>query len=134
MARVHGKKTVIILGGVNITQHSNASTWERTGDNHDTTTYGQNNHVFDPGLGNGTATIGGFYDNTAVTGPRAAIEPLVNTMVTYIHRPEGTGSGLPQRSVQVHVSKYTETAPVADMITFAVDLQASGDVDNTPQP
>lgn len=133
MGKQHGKDTVVTLGGFDLTQYSNNSQLEFTGDSHDITTYGKNAHVFRGGLKNGTATISGFYDTTAVTGPRAVLKPMVMTNVQLIHRPEGTGAGKPQDKVDVLVTKYTQTHPVADMVTWAVDLQFSDDVDSTPQ-
>jgi len=133
MAKIHGKNTVVLLGGADLSQYSSDSQLEFTSDTEDTTTYGKNSHVFDPGLLNGTGTISGFYDSTAVTGPRAVIKPMVGTKVTFIHRPEGTGSGKPQDSVSVVVTKYTQTHPVAGQIKWAADLQFSDDVNSAAQ-
>lgn len=133
MPKIHGKRTVVKLDGDDLTAYSNNSTLEFTSDSHDTTTYGKNSHVFDGGLLNGTATISGFYDSTAMTGPRAVIKPLVGTVVEFIHQPEGTGSGKPQDKVDALVLKYAQTHPVADYITWSVDLQFSDDVDSTAQ-
>jgi hypothetical protein len=131
--KIHGKRTEVELGGVELTDYSNNSQLEFTADSHDTTTYGNDSHVFNGGLLNGTATISGFYDSTAVTGPRAAVKPMVGEVVEFVHRPEGSGAGKPQDVVQALVTKYTQTHPVAEYITWAVDLQFSGDVDSTPQ-
>lgn len=131
--KLHGRFTQVLLAAIDLSTYTNNSTFEMTGDAHDTTTYGMNSHGFDPGLFNGSATLTGFYDRTAVVGPRAAVRPIINTMVPFTHRPEGAGSGKPQDVVTVHVGKYNETAPVADMVTFNIELQFSGDVDSTPQ-
>lgn len=132
MTFVHGKDTFISLNAVDLSAFCNTSTLTRSADSHDVTTYGSEDHVFVGGLGNGTASIGGFYDNGA-TGPRDTIEPLVGTVVTLIRRPEGTGSGLPQDSVDVLVQNYVETSPVADIVTWTAQLQLSGAVDSTNQ-
>jgi hypothetical protein len=133
MAFVHGKDTFISIDGDDISSVTNTSTFTRTADSHDVTTYGEDNHVYVGGLGDGTCSIGGIYENTAVTGPRAVIEPLIGTNVTLIRQPEGTGSGLPQDSVDVLVVNYVETSPVADMVTWTAELQLSGAVDSTAQ-
>jgi hypothetical protein len=78
-------------------------------------------------------SAGGIYDNTASTGPRAVIEPLVGTKVPAVRRPEGTGSGKPQDTVDVVVTSYVETSPVADMVTWSVELQGSDAVASTTQ-
>lgn len=132
MAFVHGKDTFISVNASDISAFCNTSTFTRTADSHDVTTYGSNNHVYVGGLGDGTSSIGGIYDNGA-TGPRDIIEPLIGTVVTFIRRPEGTGSGKPQDSVQALITNYVETSPVADMVTWTSELQLSGDVTSTNQ-
>jgi hypothetical protein len=62
------------------------------------------------------------------------LRPLVGTVVELVHQPEGAGAGKPQDVVDVLVTKYTQTHPVADMVTWAVDLQFSDDVNSTAQP
>lgn len=132
MAFVHGKNTVIKLGASDISVFCNTSTFTRNADSHDVTTYGKNDHVFAGGLGNGTATIGGIYDNGA-TGPRDVIEPLIGTEVVLTRQPEGAGSGLPQDVVDVIVVSYVETSPVADMVTWSAELQLSDAVNSANQ-
>jgi hypothetical protein len=133
MSFVHGKNTYFSLGGADLSSFTNQSSFTRAGDVHDTTTYGKNDHVFDPGLGNSNASASGIYDSTVSTGPRAVIEPLVMTKTTMIRRVEGTGSGKPQDSLDVVVMSYVETSPVADMVTWSVELQGSDAVNSTPQ-
>lgn len=133
MTLQHGKDTVVTLGGDDLTDYSNNSQLEFNADSHDVTTYGKNAHVFRGGLKNGTASVSGFYDTTAMTGPRAVIQPLVGTVVELVHQPEGVGVGKPQDVVDVLVTKYTQTHPVADMVTWTVELQFSDDVNSAAQ-
>ena len=133
MATSHGKHTVFKLNAKDLSDYTNNSQLEITSDSHDVTTYGNNAHVFAGGLLNGTLTVSGFYDTSNTDGPRGVIKPLIGTVVTAIHQPEGTGTGKPQDSVSVLVTKYTQTHPVADMVTWSVDLQLSGDVTSTTQ-
>lgn len=132
MAFVHGKNTYISLNGADLSAFTNTSDLTRTADKHDVTTYGKNSHVYQGGLGDGAASMGGIYDNTA-TGPRDIIEPLIGQNVTLIRRTEGTGSGRPQDSVNVLVEEYVETNPVADMVTWSCKLQLSDEVTSTDQ-
>jgi hypothetical protein len=134
MAFQHGKRTFISLAGDNLSTFTTTSQLEVNADSHDVTTYGKDAHVFSGGLKGGAASISGVYDNTALTGPRAVILPLVGTVVELIRQPEGPGSGKPQDKVDVLVLKYVETNPVADMVTWSCDLQLSDDVDSTAQP
>lgn len=133
MAFVHGKDTFISLGGDNLSEATNTSELSRSGDSHDVTCYGKGSHVFKGGLKGGTASMGGIYDNTAVTGPRAVIEPLIAATVELIRQTEGAGTGKPQDKVDVVVTSYVETNPVADMVTWSCEMQLSDDVDTTAQ-
>jgi hypothetical protein len=130
---VHGKDTVVKLDSKDLSQYTNTSEISREADTHDVSAYGAEAHNYQGGLKDGTASMGGTYDNTAVTGPRAVVEPLVGSKVTFIRQPEGTGTGLPQDSVTVVVTSYVETAPVADMVTWTCEMQMSSVVDTTPQ-
>jgi hypothetical protein len=132
MAFKHGKDTFISLDGDDLSAFVNTSELTREADSHDVTTYGKDDHVFLGGLGAGSASMSGIYDDGA-TGPRAVIEPLVGTVVTLIRQPLGTGASLPQDSVSVLVGKYVETNPVADMIAWSVELTLSDAVDSTAQ-
>ncbi|MFI6763852.1 hypothetical protein ACIBF5_32490 [Micromonospora sp. NPDC050417] len=133
MARTHGKDTVITLGGDDLSEFCNTSELTRSADTHDITGYGKTAHVFQGGLRNGTASMGGIYDNSETAGPRAVIEPLVGTTVELIRQIEGAGAGKPQDKVDAVVTQYVETSPVADMVTWTADLQLSDDIDTTPQ-
>lgn len=134
MSRVHGKNTVIKLAGTDISQYCTKSSLTRDADIHDTTTYGLDDYRYDGGLKKGDSSIEGVYDSTAVTGPRALIAPLIGTTVAYIRQVEGAGSGKPQDSCNVVVGKYVESNPVADYVTWSLDLKVSGPVNTTPQP
>jgi hypothetical protein len=131
---VHSKNTVITLDDNDLSAYTTTSQLESTSDSHDVTTYGKDSHVFSGGLLNGTASMSGIYDSTAMVGPRAVIKPLIGTVVELVRQPEGAGSGKPQDVVDVLVTKYVETAPVADMVTWSVDLQLSDDINTAAQP
>lgn len=134
MGKSHGKKTGFLLNGIDLGQYANNSQLELNPDTHDTTTYGKDDHVFSPGLGNGTLTVSGFYDTSTSTGPKAVIQPLVKVAdVPFVHRPEGIGSGLPQDAGVCLITKYTQTSPVADYVTWSIDLQISDSINSTPQ-
>jgi len=132
MAFVHGKSTFISLNGSDLSVYCNTSSFERKADKHDTTTYGKDNHVYSGGLGDGAASMGGVYDNTSA-GPHDTIGPLIGTVVELIRRVEGTGSGLPQDTVDVLIESYVETSPVADMVAWACTIQPSDAVVSTNQ-
>lgn len=133
MAFQHGKSTVIKFATKDVSQYTQESELDRGADEHDVTGYGLDDHVVQGGLKKGNGSASGTYDNTAVTGPRAALEPLIGTTVAFIRQPEGTGSGKPQNSCQVLITGYKETNPVTDMIKWEVRFTVSGPVNNAAQ-
>lgn len=136
MSRQHGKDTFVSLDGDDLSPHTNTSELTRSVDSHDVTCYGAEDHEYSAGLGDGKLTIGGMYDSTAGTGPRAVIVPIrdAKQLVQFIRRIEGTGSGKPQDTVQVLVTQYVESAPVADMVTWTCEMQPSGPIVPSVQP
>lgn len=134
MTFVHARNTFLSLAGFDLSQYCDSSELSKEADEHDVTTYGKQAHVVSGGLLSSTANVGGIYDNTAGTGPRAVIRPLVGTNVALIRRPEGTGTGKPQDSVTVHVKKYVESNPVADMVRWTAELTGSDTITSTTQP
>lgn len=133
MAFQHGRSTVVIVSGSDISAYTNTSTFTRGADEHDVTTYGKDDHVVSGGLGTGAFTCGGTYDNASSGSPRAVLEPLIGTVVTVVRRPEGTGSGKPQQSFSGLVKSYVETNPVADMVSWSAEFTKSDAVTRTTQ-
>lgn len=135
MALVHGRNNVILLDGDDLSAFSNSTDTSEEADSHNVTVFGNDAKVYQSGLTDSSYTIEGFYDNgSGGTAPSEVIEPLLGgDAVTFIRRPEGTGTGLPERSVSVIVTGYDESQPVDDMITFSVELQGSGDITRSTQ-
>lgn len=134
MAKQHGKDTVVLVGANNLSQYVNASEITEGADSHDNTTYGNNSHRYDGGLGDNEFTMSGKYDSTAGTGPRAVLKPLKGQKAVITYRPEGTGSGKPQDLFTAVLTSYVQTAPVADFVSWSTKWVVDGDVDATPQP
>lgn len=132
MARKHSKYTVVLIDDNDVSEFCLDSSCEQSSGTEDNTTYGKNAVVKDPTLLNGAFSCSGKYDSD-VTGPRAVLKPLVGTKVNVKYRPEGTGTGLPQDSFDVVITKYTETAPVAGYRTWALDTEPSDEWDSNNQ-
>jgi hypothetical protein len=133
MTFIHGKNTITKVGSTDISAYVKTSNFEQTADVHDVTGGGATGHAKQGGLLDGKFTCGGTYDNTASTGPRAKLQPLLGTTQTIIRQPEGTGTGKAQDSFSAVVSKYAESAPVDDMITWSAEFEISGTVNSAPQ-
>jgi|SRR5688500_13418584 len=134
MTFMHGKDTFISIGGVDLSTFTKTTDFTDTDDMHDVTTYGNERKRYHAGLGDGTITIGGVYDNGAA-GPRPTLKGFKAAKVPepFILRPEGTGAGRAQSLVDVLVSSYKESLPVDDMVTWECELQMDGDLDETDQ-
>jgi hypothetical protein len=127
MAFIHGKAGFVSLSGVDLSAFANNIEFGKSADSHDVTTFGKNSHVKQGGLKDGSITLQGVYDDGAAS-PEAIIDPLVGTNALLVYRPEGTGAGRPQKVGAVLVQEYTETVPVADMITWQLTMEASDDM------
>lgn len=130
----HGKDTVFLLGGNDLSQYANDTSFGDETEANETTTYGNSRKTYKAGLGDGKITVSGIYDDGA-SGPRAIIKPLkaIGDPVTYVLRPEGTGSGRAQSSVSVIITAYNESLPVADVISWTCELQMTGTLNETDQ-
>jgi hypothetical protein len=134
MAFVHGRGTVVIINGVDISAFTNNTEDADVHDAHDVSCYGADRKGWAYGLGDGKITISGIHDDTSV-GPRKVLKALKNnrTIAPFIFRPSGTGVGKQQTSVNVLVETYTDTSPIAGMITWKSVLQMSGTLTETDQ-
>jgi hypothetical protein len=134
MAFIHGRVTFVSIDADDLSTYGTSVEFNRSADSHDVTTFGNTAHRKQSGLMDGGATINGIYDSTASTGPQAVLGPLVGgAAVELIYRPEGTGSSLPERTVDVIVTAYNESSPVADMVTWTAEVEFDGAVDLTAQ-
>lgn len=134
MAFIHGKGAYVSVNSKDLSTYTTNIEFSEEPDVHDVTTLGKSSKVYMSGLKDATCTIEGIYDNTASNSPAPVLKPLVGgAAVKLVYRPEGTGSAKPEREVDVIVSSYVETAPVADMITWSCELQCSDAIDDAPQ-
>lgn len=127
MTFTHGRHTVIIIDGVNLSAFTDNTEEEDQTEVHDVTTYGAARKAYAAGLGDGTFTIGGTHDN-GVSGPRTVLKALkaAGDPVPFQFRTEGTGTGLPEEQVDVIVKSYKQTNAVADMVKWTCELQMTG--------
>lgn len=133
MAFKHSKDTVIKVATKDLSSVTDSSELNRAADKHDVTTYGNLSHRKAGGLLDGTFKMSGTYETTAVTGPRAVLNPLLGTTVAIIRQPEGTLTGKPQDSFNAVMTGYVETNPVADMIKWSAEFDIDGDVNSAAQ-
>jgi len=134
MAFRHGKDTVVLLNSSDISPYTNTTAMTDETDTNEVTCYGAARKAYIAGLGDGTFTIGGVYDDT-VAGPRAIIKPLkaAGAPVNFKYRPEGTGAGKAQSSVSVIIKSFNTSSPVAEQVAWTAELQMTGTLDETNQ-
>lgn len=132
---VHAKSTFVSVDGDDISSFTNSSELSYSAETHDITAYGNDAHAYTPGLNDATFSCEGWYDSTASTGTRGTLLATYqgNAAVTVIHRPEGTGSSLPQNSFSAVMTSYVETNAVDDIVMWSAEFQVSGDIDTTAQ-
>lgn len=134
MTMIHGKVGAILVNAKDVSPFTNSIAWDTSADTSDVTTFGATGHTYFGGLTDGKVALKGLYDNTVSVGPRAAVQASLGATVAFVYKPEGTGTGKPQSTVQVVVNSYKESVPVADMITWEAELTISGAVTTITQP
>lgn len=135
MALRHGKDTVVRINSTDISAFTNSTAMTDETDTNEVTCYGAARKAYIAGLGDGSFTIGGVHDDS-IAGARAVIKPLkaAGTAVPFQYRPEGTGSGKAQSSVNVIVKSFNMSSPVAEQVAWTAELQMTGALDETNQP
>lgn len=114
----------------NVSPYVTSVNFDRGNDTHDNTTFGAEGHTFQAGLTNGKITVNGLWDDTASTGSQTVFNSLLGleTTVGFEYGPEGNGSGAVKYSGECVLESYNESAPVADLVSFAAVLTISGNV------
>ena len=124
MAWAHGKETIITLAGTAITD-ANTSELTSEADEEDMGVYGDDYGAPEGSILRGTVTLGGKY-RVGATGAATTIRPLKGTVVEMVVKPEGTGTGKPTITLDVHVKKYVQTQPWSGYITWSAELSQNG--------
>lgn len=93
----------------------------------ETTTFGSTSKSYIGGLRNGdTISISGKWDATLNTQIVALLGATSTS--TFEYHPAGTTVGTPKVSGECLVSNYEVSSAVADLVTFSVSLQITGNV------
>lgn len=93
----------------------------------ETTTFGSTSKSFIGGLRNGdTISVSGKWDSTLNTQITALLGATSSS--TWEYHPAGTTAGLPKVSGECFVTSYEVSSAVADLVTFSMSLQITGNV------
>lgn len=135
MAFRHGSKAVITVNAVDISAYCTSLDLAITQDTGETTTFGSTWKSFIAGVQGGKLSIVGDYDGTVTTGPASAILLAQATAapIAVVHKPGGTASGQRTNSFNALITSYSETSPVAGVITFKAELLPTGAITSVTQ-
>ena len=128
MAFSHGRLGYFKLATTDLSALMDNIDFDHGSDVHETTTYGKTYKTKAPGLKEGSFSIGGLYDSTAVTGSETVIPPLVGTVAVFEYGPEGSAAGKVKYSGSAVVEKYSVSQPVGDMVRWKASLQTTDTV------
>jgi len=129
---VHGKSTDFELDDTGGTSRSLANVltsvdFPETIDTAESTAFGSTSKSYLVGLRDSTISVSGLWDAT-VDGYIIGTEPASRT---FIFGPAGSTGGYVKYTGEAILTNYSVSAPVADVVTFSLDLQVTGNVTRT---
>ncbi len=129
---VHGKSTDFELDDTGGTSRSLANVltsvdFPETIDTAESTAFGSTSKSYLVGLRDATISVSGLWDAT-VDGYIIGTEPASRT---FIFGPAGSTGGNVKYTGEAILTNYSVSAPVADVVTFSLDLQVTGNVTRT---
>lgn len=134
MSTSHGRFTKITIATKDISPFCKTSSYEMGADVHDTTGYGVANKVKGGGLKEGKFTCGGTYDNTVLVGPRIVLHGQEGNTLAIVRNVEGTGTGKPNDAFSAVLTKYNESNPLDDYVSWSAEFEITGPVTTTALP
>lgn len=105
----HGKSALILLNEFDLSQYFNEIGPSGMTDMHDLTTFGNDDKVFQPGIGSGSIDIMGFFSSSLVVGyPESVFAALegATTLPLLSAAPEGFAVGKRVYLLQAHQTKH----------------------------
>ena len=129
---VHGKSTDFELDDTGGTSRSLANTltsvdFPETIDTGEVTAFGSTSKSYLVGLRDATISVSGLWDAT-IDGYIIGTEPATRT---FIFGPAGSTGGNVKYTGECILTSYSISNPVADVVTYSLDLQVTGDVTRT---
>jgi hypothetical protein len=129
---VHGKSTHFELDDTGGTSRDISDTltsvdFPETIDTAETTAFGATSKSYIVGLRDATISVSGIWDAT-VDGYIIGTEPATRT---FIFGPAGDTSSNVKYTGECILTNYSTSNPVADVVTYSLDLQCTGGVTRT---
>jgi hypothetical protein len=119
-----------------ISAYINSADFNRDVDTPESTTFGNNDRTYIPGLAGATLSISGFWDSTATTGPDDVLQQNVGkaTTSTFNYGPQGSVTGDIVYTGECILTSYVVSAPVDGIVSFTADFQVTGAVSRDTWP
>jgi len=122
----HGKNTVVLFGSLNASPFLNEAAMSRTIETGETTAFGNLNKTYIVGLGDGTVSLSGMFDNSD-NGLDAQVDAnTAQANRVFTIAPSGSLDGQPAQLIQGQLTSYEITPTVGDVVTVSAEIQASG--------
>lgn len=129
MAGLHGRRTRVLLDGVDLSCHLRQADLSLEKDVAESTAFCDGVRAYQPGFANARASIQGYYDEAA-NGPLYSILPAyaADDLVRFVRMPNGYGVGSMCSAFEGFVTNFSRSAAVSDIQALALDSQVSGEV------
>ena len=124
----HGKRTVVLLNGTDMSPYLNEATTTQQVETAQTTTFADSDKTYITGLGDGTISMSGLFDDTANASDsvlRGAIQQEDESLTVL---PEGATAGARSLVANGQLTSYETTSPVGDVVAISAEFQADGGV------
>lgn len=126
MSFKHGKNTVVLLNGTDVSTYFRDTSLSTSVDVADTTTFSSSDKTYIPGLIDSTVSASGLYDGSVgavdeiMVGALGGSSKAVLTVLRH-----GVQSGDPADVIYVDETSYELSSPVADVVTISANFQSS---------
>lgn len=131
MAFVHGRNAVVLLGEYNLTGYCDNIDIPQSMDVAETTAFGNTAKTYIPGLKDSSFSLGGLADygaNASDVVVQATITNANQTAKIFSMAPNGLTRGNRVWLAQSFSTNYSQAVPVADVVKWTLDAQATGGV------
>jgi hypothetical protein len=122
----HGKKTVVLLNGTDMSPFLNEATTTTSIETAETTTFADSDKTYIVGLADGTISTSGLFDASAGASDAVLRGTLAQEDNTFTVLPEGATGGNRSVIANGQVTSYEVSSPVADVVAISAEVQADG--------
>jgi hypothetical protein len=126
MPFIHGSKSAVYFGGLDLSPYLNAADWGVDQDTAEVTAFGASWKSFIAGEQGGKASFSGMYDPTMLDleNTLGIDYSLTTGVLTYC--PKASAIGDQARLLSVATASYAQSSPVGGVVAVKWDVQASG--------